>query len=422
MDPVPAGYKRTEVGVIPEEWEVQVLSSLVKAGPKNGYSGRSGKDARGTATLTLGATTSGRLSLSDETVKRLEETIDSASDLFLQQGDVLVQRSNTLDLVGTTAVFDGPSDVYVYPDLMMRMRFRKEPTAHWFWRYANSVNGRRFFVAVAAGSSGTMPKISGEKLRRMQLPVPPLPEQSAIAATLSHVDALLDGLARLIAKKRDLKQAAMQQLLTGKTRLPGFAEKHSLKATVAGMIPEDWDLVKTGELASITTGARNTQDRVDDGKYPFFVRSATVERINSYSFEGEAVLTAGDGVGTGKVFHYINGKFDLHQRVYRVCDFAPGLVGYYFFLHFSSRFYDRVMSMTAKSSVDSVRMEVIAEMWVPLPTKEEQRAISLVLRDMEGEITALEARRDKTRALKRAMMQELLTGRTRLASSGGDCG
>src|ERR1700674_2833400 len=142
---VKPGYKHTEVGVIPQEWEVERLSALAMTGPKNGYSGRSSKDAGGTPTLSLGATTSGTLKLDDETVKRLEETIDARSDLFLQSGDVLVQRSNTLELVGTTAVFDGPSGVYVYPDLMMRIRFRDKATAHWFWRYANSANGRRFF-------------------------------------------------------------------------------------------------------------------------------------------------------------------------------------------------------------------------------------------------------------------------------------
>ncbi|MBK8196496.1 MAG: hypothetical protein IPK76_26100 [Lewinellaceae bacterium] len=85
------------------------------------------------------------------------------------------------------------------------------------------------------------------------------------------------------------------------------------------MMPHDWSKMHKN-VASITTGDKNTQDRVADGVYPFFVRSQTVERINSYSFDGEAVLTAGDGVGTGKVFHYINGKFDFHQRVYKISD------------------------------------------------------------------------------------------------------
>lgn len=408
------GYRQSDVGVIPEDWEIHSLASLLTAGPQSGYSARCAKNAAGTPTLTLGATTTGALILNDNTVKRLEETVGKGSDLFLQSGDVLVQRSNTPELVGTTAVFDGPPGVYVYPDLMMRLRFREEATARWFWRYANSPRGRRFFISAAAGSSASMSKISGARLRQMQLPVPSLAEQRAIALALGDFDGLFGALCRLIAKKCALKRAVTQQLLTGRTRLPGFAKNRALRETVAGTIPEDWELVRTHELAFITTGTRNTQDRVADGKYPFFVRSATIERIDSYSFDGEAVLTAGDGVGTGKVFHYINGKFDFHQRVYRISDFSALLDGYYFYLHFSSRFFDRIMSMTAKSSVDSVRMEMIADMLVPLPPVEEQRAIVLVVQEMDAELAALEARRDKTRDLRQAMMQELLTGKTRL--------
>ena len=151
------GYKQTEVGVIPKEWEVLRVRDLVRQGPKNGYSGRSSDDASGTPTLSLAATSSGRLILNDATVKRLKQLIPADSPLFLEPFDVLVQRSNTLELVGTTAVFDGPNAVYVYPDLMMRLRFRARVTGHWFWRYANSFGGRRFFRSVAAGSTGSMP-------------------------------------------------------------------------------------------------------------------------------------------------------------------------------------------------------------------------------------------------------------------------
>lgn len=105
------------------------------------------------------------------------------------------------------------------------------------------------------------------------------------------------------------------------------------KKTEVGVIPEDWNLDYIENIAHITTGSKNTQDRIQDGQYPFFVRSQTVERINSYSFDGEAVLTAGDGVGTGKVFHYIDGRFDAHQRVYRISNFRNGTNGFYFFLY-----------------------------------------------------------------------------------------
>ena len=86
-------------------------------------------------------------------------------------------------------------------------------------------------------------------------------------------------------------------------------------------MPEHWEVRRLRTLASIATGGKDTVDRRDSGKYPFFVRSQTVERIDSWSFDGEAVLTAGDGVDVGKVFHYVNGKFDYHQRVYKFSDF-----------------------------------------------------------------------------------------------------
>jgi type I restriction enzyme S subunit len=192
------------------------------------------------------------------------------------------------------------------------------------------------------------------------------------------------------------------------------------KQTEVGVIPEDWDVDKIKNHAQITTGAKNTQDRLEDGKYPFFVRSQKVERINSYSFEGEAVLTAGDGVGTGKIFHYINGRFDFHQRVYKISNFDSKLDGRYFYLQFSNKFYDRIMSMTAKSSVDSVRMEMIAEMNIPLPDIKEQQAIAQALSETNELIEHLDKLIKKKKNIKKGAMQELLTGKKRLPGFEGE--
>jgi len=124
--------------------------------------------------------------------------------------------------------------------------------------------------------------------------------------------------------------------------------KRGYKNTDVGVIPDDWNPDYIENFAVITTGSKNTQDRFEDGPYPFFVRSQTIERINSYSFDGEAVLAAGDGVGTGKVFPTINGRFDAHQRVYRISDFSERVNGYFFYLYFSTHFYNRIMQITAK--------------------------------------------------------------------------
>ncbi|MEE9304203.1 MAG: restriction endonuclease subunit S [Thiotrichaceae bacterium] len=185
--------------------------------------------------------------------------------------------------------------------------------------------------------------------------------------------------------------------------------KEGYKRTEVGVIPDDWDVGFIKSYATISTGGKNTQDHVADGAFPFFVRSQTVERINSYCYDGEAILTAGDGVGTGKVFHYITGKFDAHQRVYQISNFSSKLNGYYFFLYFSTNFYSRIMQMTAKSSVDSVRMEMIADMCIPIPpTLEEQEAIAGALSDVDGLILSLETLITKKRNIKQGVMQELL--------------
>ena len=156
-----------------------------------------------------------------------------------------------------------------------------------------------------------------------------------------------------------------------------------------------WELREVKEMCSISTGKSNTQDKIDDGIYPFYVRSPIIERSNKYLYDEEAVLTVGDGVGTGKVFHYVNGKYDLHQRCYRMYDFSDKLDAKYFYHIFSHLFYKRVMAMTAKTSVDSVRLEMISDMKIPTPCIKEQRAIGTYFRTLDHLITLHQRKRKK---------------------------
>lgn len=146
-----------------------------------------------------------------------------------------------------------------------------------------------------------------------------------------------------------------------------------------------WEEKDFEQICTITTGNKNTQDKEDDGCYPFYVRSETIEKINSYSFDGEAILTAGDGVGVGKIFHYINGKVGVHQRVYILSNFK--CFGKYAYYYFASRFYDRVKRMSAKNSVDSVRRDMIAQMPISLPGFDEQNIIARFLTLLDERIT-----------------------------------
>ena len=172
-------------------------------------------------------------------------------------------------------------------------------------------------------------------------------------------------------------------------------------------ITHPWEQRKAKDLCSISTGKSNTQDRVDDGIYPFYVRSPIVEHSNRYLFDEEAVLTVGDGVGTGKVFHYVNGKYDLHQRVYRMYDFSEEISAKYFYYYFSNHFYDRVMAMTAKTSVDSVRYEMIADMDIALPKLKEQLTISNYFDRLDNLITLHQRELEKLKNIKKACLEKM---------------
>ena len=239
-------------------------------------------------------------------------------------------------------------------------------------------------------------------------------EQNKIAEILSTVDQAIEQTKALIVKQQHIKTGLMQDLLTHGIDKDGnrrFEDTHEFKDSPLGRIPVEWDVKKIKHIAKIVTGNKDTQNRNDSADYPFFVRSQQVERIGSYSFDGEAVLTAGDGVGTGKVFHYINGKFDFHQRVYCLHSFDSKMDGFFFFHFFQANFRDRVAQFSAKGSVDSVRLAMIADMLIPQPDLEEQRRSVAIFREAETVLSENRKRLEKLKALKTALMQDLLTGK-----------
>ncbi|ELB7341861.1 restriction endonuclease subunit S [Vibrio cholerae] len=272
-----------------------------------------------------------------------------------------------------------------------------------------------------SGKSG-VPGVNRNDLHQEKVLIPPLEEQTAIANALSDVDALIQELEKLIAKKQAIKTATMQQLLTGRTRLPQFAHhpdgrKKGYKPSELGEIPEDWEVVCLGDLATIKTGSRNNQDKEANGAYPFFVRSETVERLNTFSYDCEAILVPGEG-GIGSIFHYIHGKFDAHQRVYVIRNFQ-NCSGKFVYLQMRQNFGAHAMENSVKATVDSLRLPTFQNFTLLLPSVEEQDEVARILWDMDEEVKALGLRLAKTRQIKQGMMQELLTGKTRLVKPAG---
>lgn len=179
-----------------------------------------------------------------------------------------------------------------------------------------------------------------------------------------------------------------------------------------GEIPKSWEIRRLRYLVNIKTGSNDTIDAVADGAYPFYVRSPKIERINTYTYDGEAILMAGDGVGAGKVFHYVNGKFACHQRVYNLHQLKD-INGKFLYYYLKENFSKEVEKGTAKSTVDSIRLPMIKDFTIVLPSLYEQQVIANYLDEKVGKIDQLIAEQNQAvenwKAYKQSLITEVLT-------------
>lgn len=182
---------------------------------------------------------------------------------------------------------------------------------------------------------------------------------------------------------------------------------------------DEWEEYRIGDLCRVDTGNKDTQNKVDNGIYPFFVRSQNVERINTYSYDGEAILTAGDGVGVGKVFHYVNCKFDYHQRVYKLSDFN-NVNGKFLYMYFSKNFKRETVKYNAKTSVDSVRREMITKMKIIMPSMVEQERIANFLTKVDKIIEKQDEKVKNLEKYKKGMIQKIFSQEIRFKDENGN--
>lgn len=208
------------------------------------------------------------------------------------------------------------------------------------------------------------------------IPVPVPENQGQIVTFLDRettkLDTLISKQEKLIELLQEKRQAVISHAVT-KGLNPDEPMKDS-GVEWLGKVPERWNIKKLKYLCKIQTGDKDTVNAIEDGEYPFFVRSQTIEKINSYTFDCEAVLTAGDGAGVGKVFHYFTGKFDFHQRVYMMNHFRH-VSGEFFFRYLSSLFHKVALYGDAKSTVDSLRMPILMNFLITVPCEQEQELI-----------------------------------------------
>lgn len=396
---VPEGYKMTEVGVIPGDWRIGKLAQL--ADIRSGIAKNSNAIPKNPITvnyLRVANVQDGYLDLAE--MSQLTINRDELNRFLVFPGDMLMNEGGDIDKLGRGALWKGGFHPCVHQNHVFVVRCKSNLSPVYLNAWTSSTSARRYFL-LAGRQTTNLASINKTSLGQLPISLPPTKaEQQAIAEALSDADALVESLEQLLVKKRQIKQGAMQELLTGQKRLPGFTGK--------------WKPKRLGDIAHIKTGSRNNEEKVDDGEYPFFVRSATVERINSYSLDCEAILVPGEG-GIGSIFHYINGHFDVHQRVYAITQFIPEICGKFIYLYMSMNFGSHAMQNSVKATVDSLRLPTFQDFEISTPpTLAEQTAIAAILSDMDSDIAALQAQLVKARQIKQGMMQELLTGRIRL--------
>jgi type I restriction enzyme S subunit len=424
---VKPGYKQTEVGVVPKDWTVSRLGALAETSsgttPARAMQDRYYRNGSIAWVKTM-----------DLTNSELVATSEGVTELALKEtclrvypvGTVLLAMYGGFQQIGRTGLLRIPAAVN---QAITAIQPKADTLVSEY--LLGTLNYRVGYWKCVASSSRKDPNITSQDIRGFPVAYPSPPEQRAIAGALSDVEALIGVLHQLIAKKRDLKQAAMQQLLTGQKRLPGF---HG-----------GWEVKTLGDLFAFSGGYSASRDQlstkghcylhygdIHTSSKTFIDVQAEFQDIpkldiplkwvsaNSLLEDGDVVFVdaSEDDAGTSRHVIVVNkektpfisglhtivakSKTDELAHEYRRYCFQTAAIQRQFLFY------------VVGTKVSGISKTNIAKLKLPVPSVPEQTAIAEVLSDMDAELAALEQRRDKTRALKQGMMQELLTGRIRL--------
>jgi type I restriction enzyme S subunit len=380
-----AGYKRTDAGIIPVDWKVNTLGEIgdvrmCKRVLKQQT--RSNGDVPFYKIGTFGGVADAYInhSLFEEFKRKYS---------YPKKGDVLISAAGT---IGRSVIFDGSPSYFQDSNIVWIENDESKATNEYLWH-------RYQVTKWAVSHGGTVARLYNDSLRtKIHIPVPTLSEQRAISLALSDVDALITALDRLIAKKSDIKKATMWRLINGTTRIPGFSSA--------------WKEERLGDLIiKLRKTTRPSSAGRESGSFPFFTNTTKpVERyLDEADFDTEAIIA---NTGGEAYFNYYNGRFAAMSDC-MVLEARINTKYLYYFLKLLEQSIN--CDGFTGSGIKHLDKKYFRNIALSYPTEiDEQNAITSVLTDMDAEIFALEARRDKTRALKQGMMQELLTGKTRL--------
>jgi type I restriction enzyme, S subunit len=405
------GYKVTEVGVIPDDWEVWELSQVVENERPISYGiVQTGKYIEnGVRCIRVIDIVNGKVN-KDNLITTSEEISNSYKRTILRNGDLIIALRGK---IGELAIIDKDLVGSNLTRGLALIATKYNNYNYFLYYYLSSPNSKLILERNLNGSA--LKEISIGVLRKITIPLPPLSEQKAIAHALSDVDNLITAIDQLITKKRNIRQGTMQQLLTGKKRLPGFSS--------------EWEVKKLGDMVIKIVGGGTPSRNIKD-YWNGNIFWATVKDFTSFSpYETQETITQ-EGLNSSASNLIPKGNLIISTRmavgkivIYNV-DVAinQDLKGIFtkpdidtkFLFYCFTNYSSNINFLASGSTVKGIILEDLKNIEFPYISLTEQKAISEILSDIDKEIEALEKNRDKYKAIKQGMMQELLTGKTRI--------
>ena len=382
-------FKNTEIGMIPEEWEVKKLGTVFDIG-----NGRDYKHLNTGKIPVYG--TGGLMTYVNE---------------YLYDGEtVCIGRKGTINM---PQYHNGK--IWTVDTLFYTYNFRKTDVKFLYY-LAQIIDWNAYNTATG------VPSLTSRNVSNILVSLPPLHEQHRIASALTSIDNLISSLGKLIEKKKNIKQGAMQQLLTGKTRLKGFSEPW-----VKRKLGDNATIQRGGSPRPIEAYLTTNRDGInwikigDVRPNDKFIRH-TVEKIipegishSRQVYKGDFILSNSMSFGRPYILD-IDGC--IHDGWLVIKDYSNTYdMDFLYYILSSDTVFEQYIAMAAGSSVKNLNKEKVANVMLFAPQSlAEQRAIATILNKMDNEITALETKKAKYEAIKQGMMQQLLTGKIRLIS------
>ncbi|MCQ4289336.1 restriction endonuclease subunit S [Pseudomonas stutzeri] len=419
------GYKQTGVGVIPEDWDTPFLGDIVSSMQ---LGGNYKNDERQTDWPLIKMGNLGRGEIKLNRVEFINSAQTPAARDLLKKGDILFNTRNTLDLVGKVSIWRSELPEAYFNSNIARIEFDQRRVAS--KRYINYALNTPFFISTLRGiATGTtsVAAIYGRDLVKLHIPLPSPTEQRAIAKALCDADALIESLEQLLTKKRQIKQGAMQELLTGERRLPGFSGEwmdSSLLELAGGRkdLFDDGDWIESEHITSdgirlVQTGNIGIGKYLDKPERKYIYETSFASLRCKEVVEGDLLICRlAEPAGRACLLPNI-GEEKIVTSV-DVTIFRPpqSAVDRAFLVNLLSMpcWFQAVSDRSGGTTHKRISRGALGRIRIKLPALNEQSAIASVLSAMDNEITSLETQLQKARLIKQGMMQELLTGRIRL--------